>query len=106
LPEPPAPGRATTWLIDRPNAAQSELRVGCVAAARTADDYLAALVLNTVLGGAFTSRLNAKLREEKGFTYGARSAFHARRWPGPFVASCAVHTPATGEAVGVILDEI
>jgi zinc protease len=106
LAAPPALERASLWLIDRPGAAQSELRVGCVAAARTAEDYFAVIVLNTVLGGAFTSRLNAKLREEKGFTYGARSAFHTRRWPGPFVAQCAVHTPVTAEAVAVILEQI
>lgn len=106
LPPAPTPERATAWIIDRPGAAQSELRVGKVAASRTADDYFAAIVLNTVLGGAFTSRLNARLREEKGFTYGARSAFHTRRWPGPFVAQCAVHTPVTDQAVGVILVEL
>jgi zinc protease len=106
LPVPPALDRARIRLIDRPDAAQSELRVGCVAAERRAPDHFAVIVLNTVLGGAFTSRLNAKLREEKGFTYGARSGFHARRWPGPFVAQCAVHTPVTHEAVRVILEEI
>jgi zinc protease len=97
---------ARTWILDRPGAAQSELRVGKVAAARDAEDYFAAVVLNTVLGGAFTSRLNARLREEKGFTYGARSGFHTRRWPGPFLAQCAVHTPVTDQAVGVILLEL
>ena len=106
LPPVRALERATTWIADRPGAAQSELRVGKVAAARDAADYFPALVLNTVLGGAFTSRLNVRLREEKGFTYGARSGFHTRRWPGPFVAQCAVHTPVTDQAVGVILVEI
>jgi zinc protease len=60
---PPAPelDRARIWLIDRPDAGQSELRVGRVAAARDAEDYFAVVVLNTVLGGAFTSGINAKL---------------------------------------------
>lgn len=106
LPPAPAPERATIWLLDRPGAAQTELRVGRVAAERGAPDYFPLLVLNTVLGGAFTSRLNARLREEKGFTYGARSGFHTRRWPGPFIAQCAVHTPATAEAVESILVEL
>jgi zinc protease len=106
LPPPPEIDRAKIWLIDRPDAAQSELRVGRVAAARSAEDYFALVVLNTVLGGAFTSRLNAKLREERGFTYGARSGFHTRRWAGPFVAQCAVHTPVTHQAVALILGEL
>lgn len=106
LPAAPARTGAATYLSDRPGAAQSELRVGCVAAARDAEDYFPIVVMNTVLGGAFTSRLNARLREEKGFTYGARSGFHTRRGPGPFIAQCAVHTPVTAQAVGVILEEI
>ncbi len=105
---PPAPERtrATVHLSDRPGAAQSEIRVGRVAVARGTDDYFPIVILNTLLGGSFTSRLNATLREEKGFTYGARSGFHTRRAPGPFVAQAAVHTPVTGEAVGVFLEEI
>lgn len=105
---PPAPARerATVYLVDRPGSVQSEVRVGRVAVARGAADYFPILVLNTVLGGAFTSRLNARLREEKGFTYGARSGFHTRRAPGPFVAQAAVHTPVTAEAVGVVIEEL
>ena len=105
---PPAPERtrATVHLADRPGAAQSEIRVGRVAVARDTTDYFPIVILNTLLGGSFTSRLNATLREEKGFTYGARSGFHTRRAPGPFVAQAAVHTPVTGEAIGVFLDEI
>ena len=101
-----APDRPRLCLVDRPGAAQSEIRVGRVAAARSSPDYFPIVVLNTVLGGAFTSRLNARLREEKGFTYGARSGFHARCAPGPFVARAAVHTPVTDQAVGVFLEEL
>ena len=105
---PPAPVRthASVHIADRPGAAQSEIRVGRVAVARSTEDYFAIVILNTLLGGSFTSRLNATLREEKGFTYGARSGFHTRRAPGPFVAQAAVHTPVTAEAVGVFLEEI
>ena len=106
VPVPPEPERAVIRLVDRPDAAQSEIRVGRVAVARSAPDYFAIVVLNTVLGGAFTSRLNARLREEKGFTYGARSGFHTRCAPGPFVARAAVHTPVTDQAVGVFLEEL
>jgi len=103
-----APGLAQTtiYVVDKPGAAQSEVRVGRVAVDRATDDYFALTVLNTVLGGSFTSRLNMKLREEKGFTYGARSAFAMRRQPGPFVAGAAVHTPATDSAVVEFLNEI
>ena len=59
-----------------------------------------------VLGGQFVSRLNMKLREEKGFTYGVRSAFDFRRGPGPFVVQVSVQSNATGEALGDIMAEI
>jgi len=107
--EPPEPVErrdAAVHLIDRPGATQSQLRIGRVAAARTSRDYFPLTVLNTVLGGSFTSRLNTRLREERGFTYGAGSVFAMRRWPGPFVVSTSVHTPATGAAVGACLAEI
>ncbi len=97
-------GRAV--FVSRPAAAQSELRVGHVAAARDTPDYHALLILNMVLGGQFVSRLNMKLREEKGFTYGVRSAFDFRRGPGPFVVQVSVQSNATGEALGDIMAEI
>ena len=106
VPAAPEPDRAVIHLVDRPGAAQSEIRVGRVAAARSTPHYFPLVVLNTVLGGAFTSRLNARLREEKGFTYGARSGFHTRCAPGPFVARAAVHTPVTDQAIGVFLEEL
>ena len=101
---PPSVSRLA--LAHRPGAAQSELRIGCVAAARSTPDYVVLAVLNTALGGAFVSRINLKLREEKGFTYGARSAFDYRRQPGPFVVQASVQTDATVEAVQDVLTEI
>ena len=82
----PAPALPTARLaiVDRPGAAQSELRIGQVAVPRLTPDYYALLVLNMVLGGQFVSRLNMNLREDKGYTYGARSSFEFRRAPGPF----------------------
>jgi zinc protease len=100
------PTRSRLALAHRPGAAQSELRIGCVAAARSTPDYVVLAVLNTALGGAFVSRINLKLREEKGFTYGARSAFDYRRQPGPFVVQASVQTDATAEAVQDVLNEI
>jgi len=103
----PRPGSAARLvLIDRPGAPQSELRVGCVAAPRRTPDYHDLLVLNAVLGGQFVSRLNVTLREEKGFTYGARSYFDCRRYPGPFVVHTSVQTGATAEAVREIHREV
>ena len=94
------------YLIDRPGAAQSEVRAGHVGVARHTPDYFALLVLNTILGGSFKSRLNMKLREEKGFTYGASSGFSFRRAGGAFTAGTAVSTDATVETVAIIAEEI
>jgi len=106
LPAPVAEGERTFYLVDKPGAAQSEVRVGRVAVARDSDAYYPLNVLNTVLGGSFTSRLNAKLREEKGYTYGAGSYFDMRRTPGPFEAAAAVATPVTDSAVVDFVQEM
>jgi predicted Zn-dependent peptidase len=88
---PPAPERTrAVYLVDRPDAAQSEVRIGHVGVPRGAPDFFALLVLNTILGGSFKSRLNMRLREEKGFTYGASSAFTFRRLGGLFSGGAAV----------------
>jgi predicted Zn-dependent peptidase len=86
-------------LIDRPGAPQSELRIGHVAVSRNTPDYHALLVANAILGGQFVSRINLNLREDKGFTYGARTAFEFRRMPGPFVLQVGVETAATADAI-------
>ncbi len=101
----PREGRAI-YVVDKPGAAQSEVRVGHVAVARDTEAYYPLTVLNTVLGGSFTSRLNAKLREEKGYTYGAGSFFDMRRAPGPFEAMAAVATEVTDSAVVDFVREI
>ena len=97
--EVPGPPSARLVLVDRPGAVQSELRVGHVGAARRTPDYHALQVLNMVLGGQFVSRLNLSLREEKGYTYGVRTAFDCRRAPGPFALHGSVQSGATVEAV-------
>lgn len=106
LPAPPAAQPTAVYLVDKPGAAQSELRMGHVGVARDTPDYFSLVVLNTILGGSFTSRLNTKLREEKGYSYGAGSAFDLRRAPGPFLAGTAVFTDVTDSAVVIVLDEI
>jgi predicted Zn-dependent peptidase len=104
----PAPERSAAPLaiVDRPGAAQSELRIGQVAVPRLTPDYAALLVLNMILGGQFVSRLNLNLREDKGFTYGVRSGFEFRRAPGPFVIQTAVQTGVTADAVREVLSEV
>jgi predicted Zn-dependent peptidase len=103
---PPAPASDRLALVHRPGAAQSELRIGQVAARRDTPDYHPLLVLNMVLGGQFVSRINLKLREEKGYTYGARTAFEFRRGAGPFVLQVSVQSDATIDAVQEALHEL
>lgn len=99
LPQPQPPSSTGIYIVDKPGAAQSEIRVGQVGVARDTPDYFPLLVMNTMLGGSFTSRLNMNLREDKGYTYGARSGFDHRLAAGPFTASAAVHTAVTDSAV-------
>jgi zinc protease len=105
FPEPPLPPSRLA-LVHRPGAAQSELRLGHVALPRRSPDYHAALVANMVLGGQFVSRINMNLREEKGYTYGARTAFEFRRAAGPFVMHASVQSDATADAIRETIGEI
>ena len=86
----PGVDTTTVFIVDRPGSVQSEIRIGDVGVARHHPDYFPLLVMNTILGGAFTSRLNLSLRERHGFTYGAHSGFAFRRRPGPFLIQVAV----------------
>jgi predicted Zn-dependent peptidase len=93
-------------LVDRPGAAQTELRIGHRGVPRRTADFHALVLLNAVLGGHFMSRLNLNLRERKGYTYGVRSSFDFRRMAGPFSVQTSVRTDATADAVGEILGEL
>lgn len=93
-------------LVDRPGAAQTELRVGHVGVSRTDPDYIPLAVLNTLLGGKFTSRINLNLRERHGYTYGATSRFVARMGPGPFLVNAAVATDSAGASAREVLHEL
>lgn len=95
-----------TRIVSKLDAPQSEVRVGHVGLPRSAPDYFDAMVMNAVLGGLFSSRINLNLREAHGYTYGAFSAFEWRRGSGPFVVSTAVKSDVTGAAVREILGEI
>jgi zinc protease len=101
---PAAASRVVT--VHRPGAAQSELRMGHLGLSRTTPDYHALLVLNMVLGGQFVSRINMNLREEKGYTYGARTSFEFRKGPGPFVLQTSVQSDVTADAVREVIGEL
>lgn len=92
-------------LVDRPGAAQSELRIGHLAPGRSTSDYHALVALNAVLGGQFTSRINRRLREEKGITYGAHTSFDLRRLAGSFSCDTSVQQDATADAIADVLQE-
>ena len=108
IPAPAGDGRreSRVVLVDRPGSAQAEIRLGTVGLAYGADDFYEAVVANAILGGLFNSRVNMNLREEKGWTYGARSSFNFRRAAGPFVAEAAVESESAGRAVEEFLGEI
>ncbi|MEM7308157.1 MAG: pitrilysin family protein [Planctomycetota bacterium] len=93
-------------LVDRPGAPQSYLRVGHLAVPATHPDFYALYVLNHPLGGAFSSRLNLNLREDKGWTYGVRSGFGGGLRPGTFQVAAAVETDASAPAVAEIVREL
>jgi len=94
----PAPA-TTIYLIDKPGAAQSSFRIGSVGVARSTADYFPIQVMNTALGGSFTSRLNQVLREDKGYTYGASSRFDMRKHGGLFVASAEIVSAKSDSAL-------
>ena len=102
----PALAARAVYLIDKPGAAQSVIRIGHVGPPRTTPDWYTLDVLNTILGGAFTSRLNQNLRETHGYTYGAFSQFAVRRLSGAFVALASVVTAKTDSSLIEFLKEL
>ena len=105
-PEPPSPSARRVVVVDRPGAAQTELRIGHSGVPRRHPDRVRLQVANSILGGKFMSRLNLNLREKHGYTYGVSSAFDFRRGPGPFVISTAVANEVAGAACRKIVEEV
>ena len=99
-------GRPKLVLVDRPGSPQTQLRVATVGVARSNPDYMRIRVMNTILGGLFSSRVNLNLREAHGYTYGARSEFSYWRGPGPFWIRTGVRTDVTAPAVREIFTEV
>jgi zinc protease len=102
----PRTKRASVTLVEKPGAAQAELRVGHVGVPRSHPAYFPLTVMNAILGGLFSSRLNLNLREQHGYTYGAFSGFDWRRLAGPWTASCAVQTEVCEAALHETFAEI
>lgn len=101
---PPAPGKSQVWVLDVPGAKQSVIQIGCPGPLRTDPDYFAATVMNDKLGGSFNGWVNLVLREEKGYTYGARTSFSGNEVAGTFTASSQVRSSATLESVEIFRD--
>jgi predicted Zn-dependent peptidase len=104
--EAPKAGTTTVYLIDKPGAAQSSFRIGSIGVPRSTKDYFALNVMNTILGGSFTSRLNQNLRETHGYTYGARSRFDMRQSAGPFTASAEIVAAKTDSGLVEFMKEL
>jgi zinc protease len=100
------PAERTIYLVDKPGAAQSQIRIGWIGVPRSTPDYFPLVVMNTILGGSFSSRLNMNLREAHGYTYGASSQFDMRAAAGPFTAAAGVQTDKTKESLTEFFNEL
>jgi zinc protease len=105
-PGEPEHGGRRVVVVDKPGTAQTSLRVGHTGIARANPDFVPVDVMNTALGGLFSSRINLNLREKHGFTYGAASTYLCRRGAGPFFVGTGVRTDVTGRAVEEIFREL
>jgi predicted Zn-dependent peptidase len=102
--EPPA--KREIYIVDKPGAPQTQIRIGSIGVPRSTPDYFPLQVMNTILGGSFSSRLNMNLREKHGYTYGASSGFDMRAEAGPFAAAAGVQTDKTSEALKEFFNEL
>jgi zinc protease len=102
------PDKTRIYFINKDGAAQSEIRVGYLTNLPydATGDYYRAYLANYILGGAFNSRINLNLREDKGYTYGARSGFQSTRYVGPYTAQAGVRADATAASVKEFMSEI
>jgi len=103
---PASPDKSQIYFVDIPGSRQSVVYAGYLAMTRDNPDYVKADFANYRMGGAFTSILNQILREQKGFTYGARSSFREMKNPAPFIISTSVRSDATLETMEIITGEL
>lgn len=106
LPPPAASSGLRIFVVDKPDAVQTQIRAGRAGIPRNHPDYLPLYVTNRIFGGGFNSRLSTKVRQEKGLTYGAYSQFESRKQAGSFVASTSTRTETTAEAAKLVVDLI
>jgi zinc protease len=106
VPDAAASASRRLIIVDKPGSPQTVLRVGQVGVARSNPDYVPIQVMNTGLGGLFSSRINMNLREKNGYTYGAFSSFVFRRGAGPFFTGGSVRTDVTAPATREIFNEL
>jgi zinc protease len=106
LPPVEQPPARQIFLVDKPGAPQSQIRIGWVGLPRSTPDYFPVTVMNTILGGSFSSRLNMNLRETHGYAYGASSSFNMYADAGPFYAAAGVQTDKTAEALKEFFNEL
>jgi predicted Zn-dependent peptidase len=105
-PQLPQLQAAKIYLVDKPGAAQAVVNIGLPGPPRNTPDYFALQVLNTILGGQFQSRLNANIREEKGYSYGVNSGFSYGRGPGAFRAGGSIFIAKTDAALIEFMKEL
>jgi zinc protease len=106
LPPEGATAASRVIIVDKPESPQTAVLAGQVGVARSNPDYEKLDVMNTVLGGMFSSRINLNLREDKGYSYGAFSFIGQNRGVGPVMAGAAVRADATGPSIDEILKEV
>ncbi len=106
LNDAPQVAKRIVYLIDKPGAPQSVIYIGRVGVPRTNEDFNAINVMNAILGGSFSSRINMNLREKHGYTYGAHSYFDFREAAGPFIATSSVQTEVTDKSLTEFFNEL
>jgi zinc protease len=94
------------WLVDKPDAQQTQIRIGKIGIRRADPDYIPLAVANRIFGGGYNSRLNTEVRIKKGLTYGAFSSFNPHRYTGSFTAGTYTRTEMTVEATKLVVDLI
>ncbi len=98
--------RGRVYVVDKAGAVQSSVRIGHKGITRNNPDFIKVFVMNTLLGGYFSSRINMNLREVHGYTYGGRTGFDARILPGTFEVSADVRNEVTGETIAEVIKEL
>jgi zinc protease len=106
VPETPGAPARSVWIVDKPGTPQTFLLLASLGAKRNSPDFVPLEVMNSALGGLFSSRINMNLREAHGYTYGAWSYYQYRRGVGPFLAEGAIRTDATAPATEELFKEI